>query len=232
MEEICVQDDVSSPEWCNLATDMKSSTEMKELPKIDEKNLGENPFVRTLSIPVTPIVSSKDLVLNEAGVIVNKTFYIEKTPKVELYIHECARDNIASLSDKAQRLLLHILYTMGRNKDHYQLNKQHYMTKNKIKSHTTVSNAIQELVRYQYIVKSCKQTVYWINPYRFFPGSRLQKYPNNKEVADKEWDQTNGDRHENKAKKKPFRMSKEEPTNEAEEEYNKGEYTTNQNPNI
>lgn len=224
MEEICIQDDVISPNWCILAMEMKSSIEMNKLPKYNESELGGNPFAQKLQIPVTPVVSSKDLVADDEGVIVNKTFYIEKTAKVELYIHECARDNIAKLSDKAQRLFLHILYTLNRSKDHYQFNKEHYMKQNNIKSHTTVSNAIQELVRYEYICKSCKQTVYWINPYRFFPGSRLLKYPNRKVIVDKEWDRTGGNRYQDKAKKKPFNINKHNEM-ESEEERVTRNYT-------
>ena len=210
-----VQNIVNSSECCTLVDKMENSTEMKKAPELDESKIGENPFVQTLRIPVTKVVSSEDLVEDADGTIVNKTLYIEKTQKIELYYHECAGDNIAKLSDKAQRLLLHIMYTLKPKKDYYWFNKQHYMNRNEIKSLTTVSNALNELIRYQYILKTCITGWFWINPYRFFPGSRLAKYPNNKVVSDG-WDQTRGESYQDKKKKKPFKMSKSEGVTEEE----------------
>jgi hypothetical protein len=220
-----VQNIVEPTKRCNLAVKMDKTTDMKKAPELDEKKIGENPFVQTLQIPVTKILSSKDLTEDVDGSIINKTLYQEKTQKVEIYYHECAGDNIAKLSDKAQRLLLHILYTLKARKDYYWLNKQHYMNRNDIKSQTTVSNAINELIRYQYILKTCVIGWFWINPYRFFPGSRMAKYPNNKVIAD-DWDQTKGESYQDKKKKKPFRMSKSTDDDiTPQEEYERGEYT-------
>jgi hypothetical protein len=203
MEKNVVQNIVEPTNCCTLAVELQNTTEMKKAPEIDENKIGVNPFVQTLQIPVTKIVSSNDLIQDAEGTIVNKTLYREKTQKIEIYYHECAGDNIANLSDKAQRLLLHIMYTLKPNKDYYWLNKQHYMNRNKIRSLTTVSNALNELIRYQYLVKTCVTGWVWINPYRFFPGSRLMKYPDNKKIVD-DWDQTQGIPYEKKVKKKPF----------------------------
>lgn len=207
-----IQKFVESTKECNFVEKLDKSIDMKKAPPLDVEKIGINPFTQTLEIPVTEIISNIDLTEDTDGTVINKKFYREKTTKVELYMHECARDNVAGLSDKAQRLLLHVMYTLDTGKDYYWLNKQHYMNSNKIKSQTTVSNAINELIRYRYILKTCMQGWLWINPYRFYPGSRLQKYPNNKKVVDK-WDQTKGESYQDKKKRKPFRMSlKEENT--------------------
>lgn len=190
MEKIKTQKIVESINNCNFDTEIEYQQTVKKLPKFEESKLGGNPFAQKLVIPVTAILSDKDFVKDEEGVIVNKTMYSEKTQKVEIYIHENANSNIAGLSDKAQRLFLFILYSVQRKKDYIQLNTEWYMRLNKIKSYTTYSNAVKELIRYEYITQSCERTVYWINPYRFFPGSRLMKYPDNKEVV-QEWDQNN-----------------------------------------
>ncbi len=218
MEEKDVQKFVESTESCNLAVEMNNPTEMKKQPKLDIEKIGTNPFLNTLVIPVTKIISSNDLIENAEGVVTNKTLYMEKQQKVELYYHECAGDNIAKLSDKAQRLLLHVLYTLDRNKDYYWLNKQHYMNRNEIKSATTVSNAINELIRYQYLLKTACIGWFWVNPYRFFPGSRLAKYPEKKVIADKEWDQTKGERYEDRSKRnKSVNLAKKSQMEEHEE---------------
>lgn len=210
MKEKVIQNVAESPNCCNLAVEMDKTTEMKKTPELNIEKIGTNPFLNTLIIPVTEIISNIDLVETTEGVVTNKVLYMEKTQKVEIYYHECAGDNIAKLSDKAQRMLLHILYTLDRNRDYYWLNKQHYMGRNEIKSPTTVSNAVNELIRYQYLLKTVCVGWFWINPYRFFPGSRLAKYPDKKVIPDKTWDQTNGNSYQSKKKTKPFKMSKSE----------------------
>lgn len=215
MEEKIVQNEVESTKSCTLAVKMENDTEMKK-PQIDRAKIGNNPFLLTLSIPVTKIVSNKELIEDVDGSIINKTLYKEKTQKVEIYYHECARDNIAKLSDKAQRLLLHILYTLDRNDDCYWLNKHLYMKGNEIKSNTTVSNAVNELIRYQYLLKTACVGWYWINPYRFYPGSRLSKYPDKRVVKD-DWDQTKGEPYKPKEKKKSFNMGEKSRMEEQEE---------------
>lgn len=183
-----LQEFVTSENNCNFDKELEIA-KMKKLPEFKEQELGGNPFAQKLEIPVTEIVSDVDYEADEEGVIINKKIYAEKTRKVELYIHENANNNVANLSDKAQRLYLFLLYSVNRGKDFLQINSEYYMKLNRIKSFTTYSNAVKELVRYEYIVKSCVNSVYWINPYRFFPGSRLIKYSDKKKIV-QEWDKT------------------------------------------
>jgi len=189
MEENNVQGIGNSTNSCIFDKELETTIKMKKLPKINEEELLNNPFRQELVIPVTEIVRDIEYTKTEDGVIINKVLYAEKTQKVELYIHPDSGNNVAGLSDKAQRLFLHILYTMKSKQDWIYMNTEHYMKRNEIKSMTTVSNAITELCRYQFILKSHIKGVYWINPHRFFPGSRLRKYESNKKVVQK-WDQT------------------------------------------
>lgn len=191
----------------NFTTQMEKDKEMKKAPVIDEATLGGNPFLCTLEIPVTKIISNVDYTENTEGVVVNKVFYCEKTQKVELYMHESARSNVAGLSDKAQRLYLHILYSLTRNQQWIYLNKEFYMRENGVSSQTTFYDAVKELQRYCYVQKTITKEVYWINPHRFFPGNRVLKYPD--KIKASTWDKTKSTKSEGSTKK-PFKFGKED----------------------
>lgn len=195
----------------NFTIQAEKNVEMKKAPVIDENKLGGNPYLYTLQIPVTKIITSKEKVETAEGVWVDKTFYKEKTPKVEIYIHEAARSNVAGISDKAQRLYLHILYSLKRNQEWIYLNKEFYMRENKVASLTTFYDAIKELQRYEYIQKTVTKEVYWINPHRFFPGNRVVKYPD--KIKSTIWDRTTNIDIEEQVKpkkKQPFKFNKDE----------------------
>lgn len=211
------QEDEISESGCKFVVQMKNDNEMNKVPEIDEKQLGGNPYVYKLQIPVTEITKVNEFQENVEGVLINKVLYAEKTKKVEVYIHETSRDNVAQLSDKAQRMYLHILYTIKRSKDWVYLNKEFYMTKNKVKSITTYLSAIKELHRYEFIQPSAVKGVYWINPYRFFPGNRVVKYPNNLKIEGK-WDQTKEEgRKQSQTTKKSVNLSQKSQMEEQEE---------------
>lgn len=162
---------------------------MRKQQQFDESQLGSNPFVQTLQIDVTEVIKNDTMNLDTDGTWVHGTMYWEKMQKAEVYYCPGCSGHVAELSDRAQRLYLHIIYSLEPKKDYLRLNAQHYMNKNGIKSHTTYSNALNELIRYQFIVATHIKGVYWLNPLRFFPGSRISKYPDKKNIKQK-WDQT------------------------------------------
>lgn len=209
MEETLVQKFGNSTNGCKFIVELDKSKEMKKLPEVDESQLENNPFCQELSIPVTEIVKGVEWIENEQGVLINKVLYAEKTARVELYIHTDSGNNVAGLSDKAQRLYLHVLYTLKPKKDWVQINSEYYMKRNNVKSFTTYSNAIKELVRYQFLCKTHMKDVYWLNPHRFFPGSRLIKYPDKKRIIQK-WDQKKATKNEDNEPKIPFSFNREE----------------------
>lgn len=185
----------------------------KSAPEIDEKVLGGNPYMYTLVIPVTKVV--KVDIDDMEGVVVDKVFYAERTPKVSLYKHETSRSNVAKLSDKAKSLYLHILYTLKANKDYIYLNREFYMRENEISSLSTFYGAVKELIRYEFIQKTNTNEVYWINPHRFFAGNRINKYKDRMKIEgtlDKTKSKPTGD------KKEPFSFSKGE-KEDVESEY-------------
>ena len=162
---------------------METIKEMKALPKFNKDELINNPFVKPLLIDVTEITSSDTFELSEEGTFVNKIFYQEKVQKIELYYTKGVGDLVAKLSDKAQRLLFHIFYTLDRGKDYTQLNQEHFSRRNNVKSDSTYYNAIKELTMHGFITRTQFPTVYWINPEYFFPGSRVRKFPDNLDIG-------------------------------------------------
>lgn len=145
--------------------------------------------MQNLSIDVTEVIKSDSLKVDADGAILNGSFLWDRTPKTELYHCPGCAENVANLSDKAQRLYLHILYAIQPKKDYLWLNAEYYMRRNGIKSRTTYSEAVKELIRYDFIIATHIRSVYWLNPWRFFPGSRVRQYPDRLRVKHI-WDQT------------------------------------------
>lgn len=161
---------------------------MNKIEQIDEDLLKVNPFSFSLKIPVTEIMKSgefkkvEDEELSE-GVILNATYYVERTQSTKIYHCENCKQMIYDLSPKAQRMYLYVLYNLKRGKDWIQINKENYMTKNNITAKNTVNDAIKELTRFGFIAPTVEyKSAYWINPTLFFSGNRLNKFPSNKEV--------------------------------------------------
>ena len=154
---------------------------MTKKEEFKEEELGINPFIYTLVIPVTKVVSNVDFTFDgEEGIMHNKSFYVERTKKVSLYKCESCMDNIIGLSDKALRLYTWVLLHLIPGKDYIQLNQEYYMRKNNVKSINTYKSAITELSRYAFISQvPGYKSIYWINPNIYFSGNRLNKFPNN-----------------------------------------------------
>lgn len=160
---------------------------MKELEKIDEKLLNVNPFSFSLKIAVTEVLKSGEFEKVESeelseGVFLNKSYYIERLQSTKIYYCPECKDRIYGLSDKAQRMYLYILYNINRGKDWIQINKENYKTRNKIKSDTTVNEALKELMTEGFISATIYKSAFWINPTLFYSGNRLKKYPTTVDV--------------------------------------------------
>jgi hypothetical protein len=144
-------------------------------PVFTEKDLGYNPTVNELVIPVVMLATSKMKevdgikVLEEVELEYTQYTKVFKTPQLRAYVN--------NLSDKAQRLYLWLMYEIETGKDYLWINRTRYMEESGIKSITTVTNALNELHRYAFIVPTIIKDVYWINPQLFFSGSRIKKYP-------------------------------------------------------
>lgn len=164
---------------------------MTKLETFDEEVLITNPFSYTLSLPVTEVISDLHYKKDpEDGLILNSSFYQEKINSVRIYHCEGSKQAVYNLSGCAQRLYLFILYNLKAGKDWFQINQEHYMSQNGIKSATTFKEARGELIRYNFIIPTIYKSVVWINPNLFFSGNRLKKYPSKIEVK-QVWDKTN-----------------------------------------
>ena len=152
---------------------------MKALPKYTEEEIGINPFLMGFKIQANVACSPDQYKKhNQDGqdIMLPATYDMDHTQRCEVYYTTGMKAVIMGLTDKAQRLLLYIQYSMVRGKDYFQFNPTDYMNKNEIKSRTTVTNAITELKRYGIIANAPRQTVYWVNPDIMFGGNRLNYY--------------------------------------------------------
>lgn len=149
-----------------------------EKPNIDEM-LGVNPFIQSLEIIVSAVPLKDVYEKAEDGIILRKEIALESIPYVKLYQTVDRREIVMNLSDKAQRLLLWIMFNLKPSKDYIYINTKRYMTKNNIKAPNTFINAKKELIRYGLISTTVIQQYYWINPDFFFNGSRINKFKKN-----------------------------------------------------
>ncbi len=161
----------------------------RPLEKFDESKLVNNPYTNSLLIPVTKTFSPGQYTFHmdiehpeNVGTYLPTGFYMDKVQSSRVYYSAGMKDIVYGLSDRAQRLYLYILYNMQKSKPYVQINKENYMTKNSIKSRITYANALEELIRYGFIVKTIYKTVFWTNPMMFSAGNRLKMYTNNLDV--------------------------------------------------
>jgi hypothetical protein len=148
-------------------------------PLFEEKDLGINPFVCGLQIPVSTFTQKDTYHKDKDGDLINKQLEMEYTPFTKVYTKAIHRQIINGLSDKSQRLYLWLIYEADSNKDFVWINTKRYMDENLIKSLSTYHNAIKELTRYCIIQQSVVKGIYWTNPDFFFQGNRVTKFPNN-----------------------------------------------------
>lgn len=159
---------------------------MRKLETIDEAKLTKNPFAELLTISAASRTSISEFVVSEEveELLVGKKFPIDRVQKVSIYYTVGIRDKIYKLSLQAKSLLFYILYNLDPNRDYVQINRQYYMSQNKVKSHNTFRAALVELCENQIILPTgIYNTVYWINPKYIFPGNRLDKYKNKIEIT-------------------------------------------------
>lgn len=147
-------------------------------PKFTVEDLGYNPFLNSLQIPVRKIIDTKSYKLDE-GVLINNQIKLEYTPFTKVFNTSEHRIIVNNLSDKSQRLYLWIIYEIEAGKDYLWVNIDRYMEEQNIKSINTVKNALQELVRYGILNMTVVKNVYWINPDFFFNGNRISKFKQN-----------------------------------------------------
>lgn len=154
--------------------------EMKKLEPIDPEKMVRNPFTIPLKIEVTRITDTKKYIPDTDGIMHPVEFLMERQQSTKLFYFAGAKEEVFNLSVSAKSMLLYVLYSLESGKDYIRMNQANYMSKNSVKSINTYKDALKELCRYCFLSQSVDyKDVYWINPLRFFSGSRIDKYPDN-----------------------------------------------------
>ena len=147
----------------------------------DESTLGKNPFINSLSIPVTKIYSDTNYVKNDEGTWLNSSFYAERTASTRIYMCPGCATTIYGLSPKAKEMFLYFLYHPNRGKDWIKFNPENYTEKTKVSSRTTITEALAELIKNGLLnaitVVPKVKNMYWINPFMFSFNNRVIAYP-------------------------------------------------------
>lgn len=157
----------------NFTIEVLSMRELK--PKFTDKELGNNPFAQQINIP-TRSFTGKEYFTDEDGDKFPTEIVMDAGVCTKIYISAENRIIVNNLSDKARALFLWIAFELETGKDFVWINRTRYMSELNISSTTTVSNAINELVRYGFISHTPVKGVFWINPGFLFNGSRIKKY--------------------------------------------------------
>lgn len=152
-----------------------------------------NPFVSEQKIKVIAknqkkSIMSTDQLLSGDKIIENPElgnislyYLLDASNKVSIYMTPEMRVIYMALDEASHKILRYIEGILKNGEDVVKINIDKFMAESGIKSKTTVYKGIEALCRYGFITKYHKQTYYWINPFRFFNGSRIDKYPKNLE---------------------------------------------------
>lgn len=149
-------------------------------PSIDEKKLGKNPFLSSLKIAVNRVTSIDKYKFDKKDEIwEHAEMDWESVSFTRVYSDSQRRLLMVQLSPRGKDLLLWLIYEAESNKDWLWLNKTRYMEESNVKSINTYKEALNELIRENFITKSVISDVFWINPHFFFNGNRIKCFPEN-----------------------------------------------------
>ena len=141
-----------------------------------ENRLPENPFTRTLVVPVSTTYNFTAYVKNADGLRVPKPIYPDKSPHVKVFRDRDGADKVFELSECAKCLYLYILYSLESGRDWIMLNGKPYADRTGVKARGTLAKAKEELWKAHFIEPTAIRSVYFINPAYFFAGSRSVKF--------------------------------------------------------
>ena len=154
----------------------------------------ENPFVTEQFIRVVTQSKLKEIMTTEqllegdrvvthpelGSVKINSL--LDASNKVSVFMTPEMRVIYMRLSEVSHKLLRYFEGIVQYNNDLVKFNSEKFMGEALIKSRTTVYKGIEELCRYGFITPYHKRSYYWINPFRFFNGNRVTKYPENLKI--------------------------------------------------
>lgn len=144
---------------------------------------GKNPFLENWKFPVSKGSHPTRFKLYPDGIRLRESIFFEQTAFTRVFHDPISKGRVQQLSDRAQRMYLYILYHAKNNMDYIVLDPEVYMSYFGIKSPTTFKLAKMELTDANFIAKANPRKTYWINPARFFCGSRPNTFPHNREIT-------------------------------------------------
>lgn len=141
---------------------------------INEEELGINPFVGPLSIPVRKM-TSRDF--KEDGSPVFRTYDWELTQSTKFYLNSEVRRGLSRLSGTGSQLLLWVMQKLENGKDYIWISRETCMRELGINSTNTYRAAVKSLCDGSFLAPIFMMPdVYFINPQVFFNGNRAKRF--------------------------------------------------------
>lgn len=144
-------------------------------PDFANEKMGNNPFESGLEIYVNKKFKK---VTNKYDEPDQQEFDYEATPYTKVFDVPGDKESMIELPIRSKELYLYIIHSLTPAQDYLWIDKSVYMKRMKIKALNTYKQAVFGLCDASYIAKHTRlANVFWINPYYFFKGSRINKYP-------------------------------------------------------
>lgn len=148
----------------------------RKKPDFANEKMGNNPFESGLEIYVNKKFKK---VTNKYDEPDQQEFDYEATPYTKVFDVPNDRKNVIDLPIRCKELYLYFIHSLTPAHDYLWIDKGVYMKHMGIKALNTYKQAVIGLCEAGYIAKHARlANVFWINPYYFFKGSRINKYPN------------------------------------------------------
>lgn len=152
-------------------------------PEVNELELGLNPFLTSLVVPVNRVVGKNGDAFKQDGDNWYKgDFEFDADVYCKVFSDSKRRLKMVLLTPRGKDLLLWLIYEADKGKDWLWLNKDRYMEENNISSMNTYRGAVNDLIKNGYMTKTIVTDVYWLNPMFFFNGNRIKAFPDNVKV--------------------------------------------------
>ena len=147
----------------------------------EAKSYDENPFLKSLNIPITPrsniylkkdeaVINLSDGELKNDVLLAGKRKYVDGEDFVKIFVKEM--DSIFDLSRASQKVFSYMLSSIKYD-DILMLKIEECQKKIGYKSKGPIFKSLAELIQKEFIAKTPNQFVYWINPKLFYKGDRL-----------------------------------------------------------
>lgn len=155
--------------------------EKKEI--INEDTLISSPYRRTVKFNAARFTNTAQFRQSE-GIMLNVDYLIDQQQNCKIFRSLNNSQMIMFLSYRALQLFNWIALVIEKDKDYVQLNESLFCKRANLKDKRTYQTAIKELIKYQLIISTHYDTVFWVNPEYLYNGDRLKKYRANTSIKD------------------------------------------------